>query len=89
MGYYRKKPVTIQAYRLNGREAQPIWYTKAVLDGTIVLLPPSEHPKFCLVKTLEGDHTAMKDDWIIKGVHGELYPCKPDIFAETYDPIRN
>ena len=40
-----------------------------------------------LVKTLEGDHTGGFDDWIIRGVKGELYPCKPDIFAATYEAV--
>ena len=39
------------------------------------------------VPTLEGDHIASPGDWIIRGVKGELYPCKPDIFAMTYDPV--
>lgn len=38
------------------------------------------------IPTLEGDHIANIGDWIIKGVKGEFYPCKPDIFAATYDP---
>ncbi len=38
------------------------------------------------IKTLEGDMRADMDDWIIRGVMGELYPCKPDIFAATYEP---
>lgn len=86
MGSYRKKPVIIQAHKIDSG-SPPSWYTQAVLDGTIVFLPLDERPKFCVVKTLEGDHIAMKDDWIIKGVHGELYPCKPDIFAETYEQV--
>lgn len=40
-----------------------------------------------LIKTLEGSMCANPGDWIITGVHGERYPCKPDIFAETYDPV--
>ena len=39
-----------------------------------------------LIKTLEGDLTVSPDDWIIQGVKGEIYPCKPDIFAATYEP---
>ena len=39
-----------------------------------------------IIQTLEGDHLARKGDWIIRGVHGEFYPCKPDIFAKTYEP---
>jgi hypothetical protein len=39
------------------------------------------------IPTLEGDHTALHGDWIIKGVAGEFYPCKPDIFEKTYEPV--
>ena len=39
------------------------------------------------IGTLEGTHEAKPGDWIIKGVQGELYPCKPDIFAATYEPV--
>lgn len=39
------------------------------------------------IKTLEGKMTISENDYIIKGVHGELYPCKPDIFEETYEPV--
>ena len=40
-----------------------------------------------VIPTLEGDMTASPGDWIIKGIEGELYPCKPDIFAATYEPV--
>lgn len=40
-----------------------------------------------LIRTLEGDMLARQDDWIIKGVQGEFYPCKPDIFEATYEPV--
>lgn len=41
---------------------------------------------FLVIPTMEGDHEAAPGDWIIKGVKGEFYPCKPDIFAATYEP---
>ena len=40
-----------------------------------------------VINTLEGDHLAKPGDWIIRGVHNEIYPCKPDIFAATYEPV--
>ena len=39
-----------------------------------------------IINTLEGEHIASKGDWIIRGVNGEFYPCKPDIFEKTYEP---
>ena len=42
-----------------------------------------------VIHTLEGDMTAMPGDWIITGIEGERYPCKPDIFQMTYEPVEN
>lgn len=42
-----------------------------------------------IIKTLEGDMLALRGDWIIKGVNGEFYPCKPDIFEKTYEQVSN
>lgn len=44
---------------------------------------------FLVIPTLEGDHVATLGDYIIRGVHGELYPCKSDIFKETYEPAED
>jgi hypothetical protein len=44
-------------------------------------------PAFLVIHTLEGDHRANIGDFIIRGVQGEFYPCKPDIFAQTYEPV--
>jgi hypothetical protein len=47
--------------------------------------PASMFPCVLIIPTLEGDHTAITGDWIIKGIKGEFYPCKPDIFEKTYE----
>lgn len=78
---FRKKPVVIAAIQL----------TDAVLDATHpselhfpgVVYDPVNRCAF--IKTLEGTMRADVGDWIIRGVKGELYPCKPDIFAATYE----
>lgn len=67
MSRYRKLPVVIEAFRLDGR-----W---------------RGGPDIAKIKTLEGEMTASKGDWIIRGVNGEIYPCKPDIFAKTYERV--
>lgn len=86
MPKYRKKPVVIEAWHFDGsfKSAGPI----------IALHPegvpgPTYYPgrKTIDIQTLEGTMTAQAGDWIIKGVHGELYPCKPAIFAATYEPV--
>jgi hypothetical protein len=42
---------------------------------------------FIMIETLEGDMKCNEEDWIIKGVNGEFYPCKPDVFEKTYEPV--
>lgn len=86
MAQFRKKPVVIEAFQhfsdLGTRIAEfPHWLIIACGDGTIYVKQGETY-----IKTLEGDHHVSEGDWIIRGVKGELYPCKPDIFAATYDP---
>ena len=88
MSKYRKKPVVIEAFKWTGGVDQtedPDWAIDAIKNGIIIF--KSQGTKDCclLISTLEGDMTASKGDWIIKGVQGEFYPCKPDIFEATYD----
>ena len=76
MGKFRKKPVVVEASR---------W------------IKPGDHPAVTLrwedgrsvpyIPTLEGDHIVTPGDWIITGIKGEHYPCKPDIFAATYEEV--
>ncbi|EEG24790.1 hypothetical protein EIKCOROL_00563 [Eikenella corrodens ATCC 23834] len=47
----------------------------------------AEGELFAKINTLEGVMTASQGDWIIRGIHGELYPCKPDIFEQTYEAV--
>ena len=74
---YRKKPVVIEAYQNLASIPYPDWMLgKAVgVCGGYVQ-----------ISTLEGVMTAEPGDWIIKGIKGEVYPCKPDIFEATYEP---
>lgn len=77
---YRKKPVVIEAWQFGSQEMRPAWLDEAWLDGTFYQDDSGYH-----IKTLEGTHDVSDNDFIIQGVHGELYPCKPDIFLETYE----
>lgn len=81
---YRKKPVTIQAIRLTQ------YNTEAVLTfcNKLGIIASSEEDGIS-IKTLEGVMKASTGDYIIKGVAGEFYPCKPDIFEETYERVEN
>lgn len=84
-GTYRKKPVEVQAYRNDGKmDHITAWCLKVGTDPGLL-----EH-RFdgkVDIATLEGTMTAEVGDWIICGVKGELYPCKPDIFEATYDEV--
>lgn len=79
---FRKKPVVIEAVQFNGPQRHYVasWCGAVLCDEAG--RPPKLH-----IQTLEGTMTADEGDWIIKGVQGEFYPCKPDIFDATYEPV--
>lgn len=90
MTQYRKKPVVIDAYQFHNRvgaDDRPDWIIKAFDAGAIAVWQPRDKPAYMIIPTLEGEMRADVDDWIIRGIKGELYPCKPDIFAATYEPV--
>ena len=83
MAMFRKKPVVVEAVRWDGN----LTTIEKMLAGSITESVGQELGSHDLViPTLEGEMRANFGDWIIKGVNGELYPCKPDIFAKTYEP---
>ena len=90
---YRKKPVEIEAFRLTDDPDRiaPEWFTRAVEDGKVYidrsLLDGHMHVYGCTIETLEGRMQSRLGDYIIQGLRGELYPCKPDIFMKTYDLV--
>lgn len=89
---FRKKPVAIEAIQLTeSNRAEILQWAKsyAPLGHLIGAVPKSCHPHQMLVHTLEGTMTASLGDWIIRGVQGEFYPCKPDIFEQTYEEVPN
>lgn len=80
MPKFRKKPVVIEAFRYLFDD-RPDWFCDKVTTNEIVT-----HGTHCDIHTLEGVMRGDVGDYIIKGVKGEIYPCKPDIFAATYEP---
>ena len=91
---FRKKPVEIEAMQFDGAPstATPIIDWALANDVTIGYHCPDgdacrRDSHVLLVSTLEGSMSALPGDWIIRGVQGEFYPCKPDIFAATYEPV--
>nr|DAG59494.1 MAG TPA: PGDYG protein [Caudoviricetes sp.] len=89
---YVKKPVVIEAFQLddNGFNIE-YWFWDAARKNDIVIHGLSERfycsPIWCEIKTPEGTMRANTGDYIIKGVKGEIYPCKADIFEETYEAV--
>jgi len=80
---YRKKPVVIEAVQWLG------FNNHCVVPGIKELDPYNEHGKYGMgwIDTLEGGHEVTPGDWIITGIKGEKYPCKPDIFKATYEEV--
>ena len=98
---YRKKPVTIEAFQMT-RERRtsyadwPEWLHRAwnCDPGSPGAVKPEDFPESdgtdrLTITTLVGELTLQWDDWIICGIRGELYPCKPDIFQETYEEVED
>jgi len=85
MPFFTKKPVTIEAIQYDGssESADRILRWIAINEG--VAAQSMDEGKL-VIETLEGAHLASAGDWIIKGVAGEFYPCKPSIFDQTYEP---
>jgi|SRR5882672_8123365 len=90
---YRKKPVVIEAWHFTGpgmlsavppEWINPTWFCENSI--TDAHGRQSRGDTFLLIPTLEGSMRGVRGDWIIRGVKGEVYPCKPDIFEATYEP---
>ena len=89
---FRKKPVVIEAFRL-GVDLPPDWFEIKIAANEIVVHHSNPYQSedyrhtYCNIKTLEGVMRGDYGDYIIQGVNGEIYPCKPEIFEKTYEPI--
>jgi len=86
MAKFRKRPVVVEAVQLTWENWRAVCDFVSVPENGIGII--EDMPAIAMmVQTLEGPVKATEGDWIIKGVKGEFYPCKPDIFAMTYDPV--
>jgi hypothetical protein len=81
---YRKRPVVIEAVQWGGDNINEIW---DAFGASCIHGPTEINPDSLVITTLEGDMRAPKGWWVIKGVLGELYPCAPDVFDATYEPV--
>ncbi len=98
MNTYRKKPIEIEAFQMTkerrwDNSEWPEWLNEAWNmepdEVGCVFICPDGNPGLdvLMVVTLRGPVAVTPDDWIIQGVEGELYPCKPGIFEATYEPV--
>ena len=81
---FRKKPVEIEAMKFTNETRDQV-YNFVTCNKSASFAGTSQ--PVLKIQTLEGVMTAKIGDWVIKGVNGEFYPCKPDIFAKTYEPV--
>ena len=87
---FRKKPVVIEAFEVHPddgktRQLPPMWLIEAMMKTPVHVSIADDGGLD--IRTLEGVMHANVGDWIIRGVKGELYPCRGDIFAATYDAV--
>lgn len=87
MKNYVKKPVVVQAVEYNGANKEEIEAFVGKKLNTV--FTELKEPLEIKIPTLEGDMKASKGDYIIKGIKGEFYPCKPDVFEKIYDVVEN
>lgn len=85
MPKYRKKPVVVEAVQLTPDMVPPDWLVTAQQAGVFCQRRDADGDTYWFIKTLEGEMKISPNDWIIKGIRGELYPCKPDVFERTYE----
>lgn len=87
---FRKKPIIVEAVQL---PYSTHWEWPEIAKwcgGSVVVKGPTDDRRQAIaIPTLEGTMYASLGDWIIRGVKGEFYPCKPDIFEETYEEIED
>jgi hypothetical protein len=89
---YRKKPVVIEAFQFYV-DPMPDWFMYKVSSNDVILMNCNYNrydigEAYCKINTLEGVMVGDGGDYIIKGVEGEIYPCKPDIFEKTYESVK-
>jgi len=86
---FRKKPVVIEAIQFFDQPEELINIQEFMYGGDLRIdYQDIDDPKL-KIETLEGTMNASLGDWIIKGINGEFYPCKPDIFEKTYEPVND
>ena len=87
---YRKKPIIVEAFQWTGGPDQtedPSWIVEAIKNHKVFIEDHSIHPCVMKIWTDEGQMKAIPSDYIIKGIEGEIYPCKASVFEKTYEKV--
>jgi hypothetical protein len=94
---YRKKPIVIEAFQMTPERRESnadwpewlhaAWNKKRVELGALFPAKDALGLPGLFINTLEGDMRVSENDWIIRGIRDEIYPCKPDIFEASYEPV--
>lgn len=82
MRRFKKKPIVVEAWKIGSGWVWPQWLKDAVNRGEVRI-----YTEGAVLETLEGEMVGKTGDYIIQGIHGELYPCKAETFHKTYDRI--
>mgnify|MGYP000249892941 CR=1 FL=1 len=91
---FRKKPIVIEAWQWDGTWDDAIAIKNDIMGGEAIVSQINDGPVVFIIPTLEdgedkcAKHVASAGDYIIKGIKGEFYPCKPDIFELTYEEVK-
>jgi hypothetical protein len=92
MAKYRKKPIVTEAFKWTGGPDQiedPDWIIEALRKDEVAIYSNGGKDIYMTIETLEGTMTANVGDYVIRGINGEIYPCKPDIFEKTYELVES
>ena len=89
MPYFIKKPIQIEARQYDGRSSSTASFIKWIVDNGNEAFSDPFYPTWFFIETLEGTQRVAPNDWVIRDVAGDFYPCNPDIFAVTYEPVNN
>lgn len=84
MPKFRKKPIVIEAIQFTGDNVSEIWDAFGAAD---IYGPTEENPDSLVIDTIEGKMKAGVGWWVVKGIEDEFYPCKPEVFAATYEAV--
>ncbi|OGM02631.1 hypothetical protein A3K72_01905 [Candidatus Woesearchaeota archaeon RBG_13_36_6] len=85
---FKKKPIIIRAIQFTSETKDMVFNDIIQVQGNVQPSRNKENMIILIIPTLEGEMTANLGDWIIQGIKGELYPCKPDIFDKSYEEVK-